>query len=52
MQVFASLTEFVWDVVPEAPPRQLAIMAAAFATFSHFDDDHDLFDAMADSFCR
>ena len=51
-EVFASLNEFMWDAIPAASPRQLAVMAAAFASYGHFDDDEDLFTAMSDCFCR
>ena len=27
-------------------------MAASYATYGHFDDDHDLFQALAEAFCR
>jgi len=50
-EVFASLNEFVWDHVHELTPRQAAVTSAAFAMYSHFDDDDDLFNALSSTFC-
>ncbi|GAX76253.1 hypothetical protein CEUSTIGMA_g3697.t1 [Chlamydomonas eustigma] len=52
-ELFASLTDFIMErCLPDASPSQLAIIAASFASFSHFEDDQDFFDAIARSFIR
>lgn len=51
-QVFASLTEFVWERCLAAMPKQLAVLTATYASYGHFDDDQDFFDALSASFFK
>lgn len=50
--MFASLTEFVWERCLAATPKQLAVLAASYAAYGHFDDDQDFFDALSASFFK
>lgn len=47
-ELFAGSTEFVWEQLPRMGPGQLADVAVAYAVVGHYDNDEDLWLAIAE----
>lgn len=46
-ELFAALTEFLWEGLEKLDPAGLADIAACYAAVDHFDDDEDFFTGVA-----
>lgn len=46
-ELYAALTEFVWEGLGQLDGRGLADVAWAYAAVGHYDDDEDLFQGLA-----
>lgn len=46
-ELYAALTEFLWESLAQLQPGDLADIAAAYAAVEHYDDDEDFFDGLA-----
>jgi hypothetical protein len=46
-ELFAALTEFLWEGLSELHPQGLADIAACYAAVDHYDDDEDFFGGVA-----
>lgn len=46
-ELFAALTEFLWEGLNEVDARGLADIAAGYAAVDHYEDDEDFFRAVA-----
>lgn len=46
-ELFAALTEFLWEGLSELDTRELADIAACYAAVDHYDDDEDFFGGVA-----
>lgn len=46
-ELFAALTEFLWECLGQYTPSDLADIAAAYAAVGHYDDDEDFFSGLA-----
>jgi hypothetical protein len=46
-ELFAALTEFLWEGLNELDSRGLAEIATGYAAVDHYDDDEDFFGGVA-----
>jgi hypothetical protein len=46
-ELFAALTEFLWEGLSELDTQGLADIAACYAAVDHYDDDEDFFGGVA-----
>lgn len=46
-ELFAALTEFLWEGLSDLDPQGLADIAACYAAVDHYDDDEDFFGGVA-----
>jgi hypothetical protein len=46
-ELFAALTEFLWEGLGQLDPRGLADVAVAYAAVGHYHDDDDFFGGLA-----
>jgi hypothetical protein len=48
-ELYAALSEFLWEALSELEPAEVAEVAWSYAVVGHYDDDEDLFNKLADA---
>ena len=47
-ELYAALSEFLWEALSELEPAEVAEVAWSYAVVGHYDDDEDMFNELAD----